>query len=226
MIIPGSVSPSGTAKDAIPPTNERHGDQGVGTTTISRIREVTISGQNAWPRQGAPPGWTLDAGHHSWPWGGIPTAVLTFTTTVAYTQSSSTLGTSQLSSPSQMASGIRKDGINISGPVAAGIGAGAGVGLFAIGIAVYLCTKHSRRRRRQSSKEQGSDHVKTTSDDFSPPYPFSASNESPVELSAIRQPQEMCAETRPQEKDSSNRSESEDLDGESTVLREARVLYA
>ncbi|KAI8949899.1 hypothetical protein F4801DRAFT_551431 [Xylaria longipes] len=212
MTIPGSVSPSGTAKDAFPPRNEQHGGQGLGTTTTLRVREVMSSDGNAQSWQGGPPGWTPGAGHYSWPWGGSPTTVLTLTTTVAYTQSSSMLGASQSSSPSPMASAIRKDGVNISGPIAASIGVGASVGLLGIGIVVYLCTKYSRRRRRQSSKEKGSDNVETTGDDSWPPYPFSASNESPVELSAIRQPQEMCAKSRPQEKDSSNRSGSADLD--------------
>ncbi|KAH8162333.1 hypothetical protein CIB48_g5918 [Xylaria polymorpha] len=211
------ISPGGTAEDAIPPTTERHrGQEGLGTTTTPRIREVTSPGQNAWSWYG---------GHNPGPWGGIPTTVLTLTTTVPYTQSSSTPGASESSSPSPMVSETRKNGVNISGAVAAGIGAGASVGLLGIGIVVYLCIQYySRRRRHRSSKEQGSDHVEASSDGFWPPYPFSASNESPIELSAIRQPQEMCAETRPQEKDSSNRSESVGRDGESPLLQETGVL--
>ncbi|KAI1748232.1 hypothetical protein F4782DRAFT_517755 [Xylaria castorea] len=208
MTITGFISPSGIAKDAIPPPNERHGNPGIDTSTISEVREVTSSGQNAWSWQDGPPGWTLGTGHYSWPWGGIPTPVLTLTTTVAYSQSSSTLSAPKSSSPSPMGSETRENGVNISGPVAAGIGAGASVGLLGIGIVVYLCTKHSRRRRRRLAKGKRSDHVEIASDDFWPPYPFSASNESSVELSAIRLPQEMCAETKPQEKDSLNRSES------------------
>ncbi|KAI0441058.1 hypothetical protein F4803DRAFT_524830 [Xylaria telfairii] len=218
MTIPVPISPSQTEKDAIPSTDKRNRGQGLDTTTDPMIREITSSSQNAWSWHG---------GHNSWPWGGIPTTVLTLTTTVPYTQSFSTPGASQSSSPSPTASETGKNGVNISGPVAAGIGAGASVGLLGIGIVVYLCIKYySRRRGLRSSKEQESDHVEASSTSFWPPYPFSASNESPVELSAIRQPQEMCAKTRPQEKDSSNRLESVGLDGRvAATSRSKSIVY-
>ncbi|KAI0469355.1 hypothetical protein F4859DRAFT_523190 [Xylaria cf. heliscus] len=219
MIVSGSISPSGTAKDAIPPIDERHMDQEIlGTTTTHSVREVTNSDQTPRSWGGGPAGWIPGVGYSSRPWGGIPTTVLTLTATVSYTQSSQSL------SPTPMATEARKGGVNISGPAAAGIGAGAGAGLLIIGIVVYLCTNHSHRRSRQSAKELGSVHVKTSSDNLWPPYPFPASNESPVELAAVRLPQEMCAETRPQEKDSSSFSESVGLDRESPVVREERVL--
>ncbi|KAI0550411.1 hypothetical protein F4679DRAFT_210568 [Xylaria curta] len=188
---------------------------------MSEIREITSSGQNAWSRQGGPLGWTTETEHYSWPWGAMPTPVLTLTTTIAYTQLSSTLGASHSSSPSPIGSETRENG-NISGPVAAGIGASASIGLLGIGVIVYLCTKYSRRRRRQSAKRKGSVDDVVTSDEFWPSYPYPASNEFPVELSAIRLPQEMCAKTKPQEKDSSNRSENAGLDEEFSVPREAR----
>ncbi|KAI0856884.1 hypothetical protein F4860DRAFT_491566 [Xylaria cubensis] len=225
MIMTGFLNLSGTARDAIPHPNERRSNLGIDTSTISEVREVTSSGQNAWSRQGGPLGWTTETGHYSWPWGAVPTPVLTLTTTTAYTQLSSTPGASHSSSPSPIGSETRENGVNISGPVAAGIGASASIGLLGIGIVIYLCTKYSRRRRRQSAKGKESVLVEITSDEFWPPYPYSASNEFPVELSAIRLPQEMCAKTRPQEKDSSNRSENAELDEEFSVPQEARMLY-
>ncbi|KAI1199352.1 hypothetical protein F5X97DRAFT_296861 [Nemania serpens] len=182
--------------------------------------------QNGWLRQGGPPGQTPVTRQWSWPWTGNPTTFVTVATTVTDTKPPPTTEIFLTPAPSPTAS-LRNStgGIDISGPVAAGIGAAASVGLFVIGIAVALfCTKCSRRRKGQSSAGQASGSEEIVSDIAWPPYLYSASNDdSAVELSATRQPKEMCAETRPQEKDvskpASNYSGIAGFDGESPVFR-------
>ncbi|KAI0967969.1 hypothetical protein F4678DRAFT_444141 [Xylaria arbuscula] len=190
------------------------------TPTVSiqdRTTSTSVS-QHAWPWQG---GRTPGAGPRSGLWGGTPTTVITLASTVIYTDPGSTAKVSQSSSLDPTTSEIRNNGLDISGPAAAGIGIGASVGLLGLCLAaVYFYRRRSRRPRHQSSA-QTSESDKP-GDDAWPPYPYSASNESPVELSATLQPKEMHAETRRREKDASSSSEIVELEGEGLVVRDAR----
>ncbi|KAI0432690.1 hypothetical protein F5Y09DRAFT_132382 [Xylaria sp. FL1042] len=184
------------------------------TSMQDRTTSISVS-QNMWPWHG---GWTPGVG--PWPGqrGGTPTAVVTLASTVTYTQPHPTAKASQSSSQEPTASRARFNGLDISGPAAAGIGVGASVGLLGLCLAVIFFYRiRSRRSKHQSAaKASGSDK---TSDDIWPPYLYSASNEAPVELSAIRQPKEMCAGTRSREKNVSNHSEIVELDGGGPVIR-------
>ncbi|KAI3323973.1 hypothetical protein HD806DRAFT_80094 [Xylariaceae sp. AK1471] len=237
--MPILINPTEAAKDAITPTTKQSGNDIVaGTTTrASEVQEVTSTSvisiwktqagassvlmqgltvsatQKAWPWQFGPPGWTPGAN----PWS-QPTTVITLASTVTYTQQPLTVDVSQSSAPASTTSEIRTNGMGISGAAAAGIGIGASIGLFGLGIGVlYICNKFSHRRKRQRSQglileSQDSDEQKANDDALWPPYPYSASNEFPVELSTIRQPEEMCAKSKPQEKDASSCSEIAELD--------------
>ncbi|KAI1305516.1 hypothetical protein F5Y03DRAFT_356156 [Xylaria venustula] len=189
------------------------------TVSIQDRTTFTSSSQHAWPWQG---GRTPGAGPWSGLWGGTPTTIITLASTVTYTDPGSTAKVSQSSSIDPTASEFRNNGLDISGPAAAGIGIGASVGLLGLCLAVvYFYRMRSRRPRHQSSAQTlGSDKP---GDGVWPPYPYSASNESPVELSATLQPKEMYAETRSREKDASSDSEIVELEGEGLVVREARA---
>ncbi|KAI0198843.1 hypothetical protein F4808DRAFT_434687 [Astrocystis sublimbata] len=205
-----SLSPSGTTNVGSLPTNAEDRDKTISTPASSTAPAATSSASYLGPPwQGGSAGGAR-GGQNSWrwgPWGNTPTTIVTLTTTVDASQSSTTEVTSQTPLPNDMGSGDRKGGMDISGPVAAGIGAGVSIGLLGIGVVVYLCIKRLRRRGNRSVKAEGeSEDGNRTSDEFWPPYDYSASNEIPVELPATRQPQEMCAETKPLEKDSSSRS--------------------
>ncbi|KAI3329519.1 hypothetical protein F4824DRAFT_482130 [Ustulina deusta] len=191
-------------------------------TSTSPIQDRTSSvSQNAWPWYG---GWTPGAGPLSGQWGGTPTTVITLASTVTYTEPYPTADISQSPSLDPTTSQTRTDRPGISGPAAAGIGVSASVGLLGLCLAaLYFCRKRSCRRRHQSPRIQRSESV-TISDAIWPPYPYSASNESPVELSAVRQPKEMCAETGVREKDVSNHSEVAELHAGGLVIREAGIM--
>ncbi|KAI1281596.1 hypothetical protein F5Y07DRAFT_411676 [Xylaria sp. FL0933] len=184
------------------------------TSIRDRTKSISVS-QNALPWHG---GWTPGVG--PWPeqWDRTPTTVITLASTVIYTELSPTAKASQSSAQDPTASGIRPNGLDISGPAAAGIGVGASVGLLGLCLAVgCVYRKRSHRRRRISSPNaSGSEE---TNDGTWPPYLYSASNESPVELSAARQPKEMCGETTPRGKSISNHSEIVELDGGGLVIR-------
>ncbi|KAJ2995527.1 hypothetical protein NUW58_g1245 [Xylaria curta] len=164
--MPQSTNPSGASNEVIVPTTVSYDEtNGAKSTSTPTVQETTSARQNAWLWQGGPPSWTPGAGPWSGPWGGSPTTVITVTTTVGYTQPSSTTTVFQPSSSGPAAPETRKDGVNISAPVVAGIGAGAGIGLLGIGVLVaYLFTRRSNRRRRQSSSRQASSNVGSTSD--------------------------------------------------------------
>ncbi|KAI1349356.1 hypothetical protein F5Y01DRAFT_316795 [Xylaria sp. FL0043] len=184
------------------------------TSIHDRTESISVS-QNALPWHG---GWT--PGAVPWPeqWGRIPTTVITLASTVTYTESSPTAKASQSSSQDPTASGIRPNGLDISGPVAAGIGVGASIGLLGLCLVVgYLYRKRSHRRRRISSPNASGSEK--NNDGTWPPYLYSASNESPVELSTARQPKEMCGETMPRGKNMSNHSGIVELDGGGLVIR-------
>ncbi|GAW15121.1 hypothetical protein ANO14919_045300 [Xylariales sp. No.14919] len=182
-----------------------------GTTTIPTQDPATSVSQNGPPWQG---GWGSHSGPWPGPWGGFPPTIITRASTVTYTEPPPTAQASQISPLEPNSSETRTDSYNISGPVAAGIGVGASIGLLGICIVVmYLYRKHFRWRKGLSSSVQTSGDAKTNRNTLWPPYPYSASNETPVELSAIRPPKEMSAETRPLEKDASNYSEIAELDG-------------
>ncbi|KAI0804870.1 hypothetical protein GGR55DRAFT_681501 [Xylaria sp. FL0064] len=183
-------------------------------STRDHTKSISVS-QNALPWHG---GWTPGVG--PWPeqWGRTPTTVITLASTVTYTESSPTAKASQSSAQDPTASRIRSNGLDISGPAAAGIGVGASVGLLGLCLAVgYFYRKRSRGRKRTSSPNATGNEK--ANDDIWPPYLYSASNESPVELSAVRQPKEMCGKTTPREKNISNYSEIAELDGGGLVIQ-------
>lgn len=176
--------------------------------------QTTAIDQNTRPWHG---GWT--AGGNPWTgrWGGMPGTIITFASTVTYTEPPSTAEASQISPAIPKPSESRMEGIDVSGPVAAGIGVGASVGLLGLCLVVaYFYKKRSRGQWRQSSSLQTSEGIKG-SDGIWPKYPYSASNESPIELSASRPPKELDTVTRLQQQDLSNNSELVELDGNGMV---------
>ncbi|KAI1110967.1 hypothetical protein F5Y14DRAFT_427021 [Nemania sp. NC0429] len=166
--------------------------------------------QNGWPRQGGP-----SEDQRPRPWDRHPATFIAVTATVTDMKPPHTTDTFPSSEPSSTASRSLAGGNNISGPMAAGLGAASSVVLFGIGIAVVLFRKKgSRLCWGQSSAGKASGNEEQISDIAWPPYHYSASNDdSPFELSAICQPKEMCAETKPQEKDASDHSGVAEFDG-------------
>ncbi|KAI0537705.1 hypothetical protein GGR58DRAFT_470469 [Xylaria digitata] len=236
--MPGFLDPVEPTRDVVASATTRYDGTRIKTRTAFEAREITSTSiipdwkiqsgtsaaliqdpatsvsQNRWPWQGS---WHSGAGPWGRPWDGIPTTIITLASAATYTELPSTAHTSQLSSLEPNASEPRIDGPNINGPAAAGIGIGASIGLFGLCfVAIHSYRKHLRRR---NSSVQTSRDVQITQDTLWPPYPYSASNESPVELSAIRQAKEMSAEERHREKDASNDSEIAELDGEWYTMR-------
>ncbi|KAI0512907.1 hypothetical protein F5B22DRAFT_648258 [Xylaria bambusicola] len=185
------------------------------TTSVAPTQDQTTAlGQNAWPWNGD---WTAGGNPWSGRWGGMPTTVITLASTVTYTDPQSTAKTSQSTPVVPMASETGIEGLDISGPVAAGIGVGASVGLLGLCLgAAYVCRKGLRRNRHQLSLVQTTKHIKTD-DVIWPPYLYSASNESPIELSATRSPKELDTEVRPREQDLSKNLGIVELDGSGMV---------
>ncbi|KAI1424819.1 hypothetical protein F5Y12DRAFT_750327, partial [Xylaria sp. FL1777] len=184
-----------------------------------RITSVSVN-QKSWVWHGS---WAPGDGPWSVQRDTIPTTCVTLASTVTYTEPHSSAQMSQSSSIDPTASEIRTASLDISGPAAAGIGVGTSVGLLGLYLAaVYFYRKRSNRHRHQSLVQtSGNDKL---GDGIWPPYPYSASNEWAVELSAIRQSKEMCAETRVRGKDVSNHSDIVELEEGGLVVRESRVI--
>ncbi|KAJ3575754.1 hypothetical protein NPX13_g3925 [Xylaria arbuscula] len=180
------------------------------TTSRALTQDPTATTtQIPWPwHRGSPDGnpWTGQ-------WGGIPTTIITLASTVTYTEPPSTAQLSQISTSIPKPPEDRKEGMGISGPVAAGIGIGASVGLLGLCLVVaYLFRRRSRRQGRQSSSLQKSEGIKT-GDGIWPTYPYSASNEAPIELSASRPTKELDAATKHRQQDLSFNLGLVELDG-------------